>query len=265
MKVKAVKVNRAHYFLTDPRTSNTFPIEQQIVKIHLSTSQHLHIANMYIPPKDFTQLSQTEEDSIISSMLTTITDLPNTIIIADVNTHSPLRYSPTEDHRGELIEHFAKLPQIILNTNTPTRLPPNQAQQPTLPNITTASADLHDYTNWGTIQSLTSDHLPLLITLSIHYKTKTTRSHFTKTIAIYQKEDLTSFKQHVEKLIFCRPHSTNVHEANKHLIKAFLDGDRLSFLKEITTAQTTFTYPCISASLSITVTIFANKNDQTHK
>ena len=55
-------------------TSNTFPIELHINKIHLSTSQQLHIANMYIPPRHFTQLSQTEEDSIISNMFTTKTN-----------------------------------------------------------------------------------------------------------------------------------------------------------------------------------------------
>ena len=97
----------------------------------------------------------------------------------------------------------------------------------TSPDITTASADLHDCTSWKTIHSPTLDHLPLLTTLSIHHKTKTTRSHFTKTITNYQKANWTSFKQHVKNLIPCRPHRTNVHEANKHLIKAILDADRL--------------------------------------
>ena len=32
-------------------TSNTLSIELQIITIHYSTSQQLHIANMYIPPK----------------------------------------------------------------------------------------------------------------------------------------------------------------------------------------------------------------------
>ena len=41
-----------------------------------------------------------------------------------------------------------------------------------------------------------------------------------------------SFKQHVENLISCRPQSTNVHEANKHLSKAILDVDRLFIPKE---------------------------------
>ena len=142
---------------------------------------------MYIPPKHSTQLSQTE-DPIISSMLTTITNLPNTIITADVNAHSLLRYSSTKDHREELIEDILlNSNHITLNTNTPTCLPHNQTQQPTSPDITTASADLHDCTSWQTIPSLTSNHLPLFTTLSIHHKTKTTHSHFTKTITNYQK------------------------------------------------------------------------------
>ena len=42
--------------------SNIFPIKPKIIKIHLSTSQQLHITNMYIPPKHSTQLPQIEED-----------------------------------------------------------------------------------------------------------------------------------------------------------------------------------------------------------
>ena len=73
---------------------------------------------MYIPFKHSTQLSQTEKDSIISSTFTTITNLPNTIITADVNDHSPLWYSPTEDNRGELIEDIMlSFNQITLNTS----------------------------------------------------------------------------------------------------------------------------------------------------
>ena len=113
-------------------------------------------------------------------MIKTINNLPNTIITADINAHSPLWYSPTKDNKGELIKDILlSSNHITLNTNTPRRLPPNQTQQPTSPDITTASADLHDWASWQTIHSVTSDHLPLLSTLSIHHKTKTTRSHFT--------------------------------------------------------------------------------------
>ena len=56
---------------------------------------------MYTPPKHSIQISQTEEDQIISSTFTTITNLPNTIIPADVNAHSPLWYLPNEEHIDE--------------------------------------------------------------------------------------------------------------------------------------------------------------------
>ena len=114
----------------------------------------------------------------------------NTIITADVNAYSLLWYLPTKHHKKELIKdillHFN---HIALNTNTPTRLPTIQTQQPTSSDINTASANLHHCTSWQTIYSLTSDHLPLLITFSIHHKTKTIRFHFTKTITNNQKAD----------------------------------------------------------------------------
>ena len=64
-----------------------------------------------------------------------------------------------------------------------------------------------------------SDNLLLLTILSIHHKTKTTPSQFTKTI----ENQRTSFKQHVEDLTY-KHHPTNVHEANKHFTKAILDA-----------------------------------------
>ena len=103
----------------------------------------------------------------------------------------------TKDHRELIRDILLNSHHITLNTNTQTCLSPNQTHWPTLPDITIASADLHDCTSWQTIHSLTSDHLFLLTTLSIHHKTKTTHSHFTKTTTNYQKANWTSFKQHL--------------------------------------------------------------------
>ena len=111
-------------------------------------------------------------------MLTTLTNLSNTIITADVNAHPPLWFY--QPQRRTIEDILLNSNHITLNTNTPTQLPPNQTQQPTSPDIITASADLHDCTSWQTIHSLTSNHLLLLTTLSIHHKTKTTCCHFTK-------------------------------------------------------------------------------------
>ena len=77
-------------------------------------------------------ISQTKEFLIISGTFTYITNLPITIITADVNAHLPLWYSPTKDHREKLIEGILlNSNHITLNKNTPTHLPFNQTQQPT--------------------------------------------------------------------------------------------------------------------------------------
>ena len=118
---------------------------------------------MYIPPKHSTQLSQIQENSMISSTFTTITNLPNAIITATVNAPSPSWYLPTEDHRKKLVKDILlNSNHITLNTNTSIRLLPNQTQPSTSPDIITASADLHDRTSWHTIHSFRSDHLPYL-------------------------------------------------------------------------------------------------------
>ena len=230
-------------------TSKTFPIEPP-------NHQNLPFYNtafIYRKHVHSTQLSQLE-DSIIPSTLTTVTNLTNPIITADANAQSPLWYSPTEDHRELIEDILLNFNHIALNTNTPTRLPSNQIQQPTSSDVITASADLDDCTSSQTIHFLTSD----LTTLIIHHKTKTTRFHFTKTITNYQKADWKSFK-HVKRSaqMFMRQ--------TKTLSRQFGMPIDSSSLKEIKTAQITLTCPCISIFISITVTIFANKTDQTHK
>ena len=65
---------------------------------------------MYISLKHPIQLTQTEEDSIISGTLTTITNLSNTIITADVNAHLLLWYMLTKDHKKELIKDILLTP-----------------------------------------------------------------------------------------------------------------------------------------------------------
>ena len=60
--------------------------------------------------------------------------------------------TPTKDHRGKLIE------DILLNSNhiklnTSTLLLPNQTQQFTSSNITTALENLHENISWHTISN----------------------------------------------------------------------------------------------------------------
>ena len=172
---------------------------------------------MCIPSEQTSQLSQTKEGFIIF-----ITNLPNTIIKPDVNDHLALQCLPSKDHNEKVIEDIVlNSKHITVNTNIPTHLTPKQTQQPTSPDITTASDDLHDCTSWQAIHSLTFYYLANLTILIIHHKTKTTLSYFTKTITKLP------IGYHLNMLKISSPQTPHVHEANKHHVKAILDAERL--------------------------------------
>jgi exonuclease III len=107
-----------------PNNINTQTTELQIIKIHLSNTKHLHIINLYIPPKDIANPIQATIDTDITNCFNFITNLTNTIITADINAHHPLWFSPTTDNRGTLISDLLiNSDHLTLNQDTPTRIP----------------------------------------------------------------------------------------------------------------------------------------------
>ena len=86
-----------------------------------STTSYSHHSNYKSQTCTFHPAITSRRKLDISSKCTIITNLPNTIITADVNAHSPLWYSPTKDHKEELIEDILlNSNYITLNSNTPT-------------------------------------------------------------------------------------------------------------------------------------------------
>ena len=68
----------------------------------------------------------------ITNCMTHILNTNNTILTGDFNAHHTLWHSPTTDNRGTLIADLINSSnQIVLNTNTPTRIPTNRNQQAT--------------------------------------------------------------------------------------------------------------------------------------
>ena len=119
-----------------PTNLITNNIELITTKIHLKHT-NLHISNVYIPP------NTNNIDNSITNLFIHLTSLPNSIITGDFNAHSQTWHSPFMDHRGQLITSLIlNSNHIILNQNTPTRLPFNPNQQPTSPNITTADTTI---------------------------------------------------------------------------------------------------------------------------
>ena len=130
-----------------PSTINTHNIELQMVKVHLNNTKHITIANVYIPPRDNTSTHYKTADKDIQHCIQHITTIPHSVLTGDVNAHSSLWHSYTDDHRGQLIaEVISNSDHISLNTDTPTRVPNTAFQQTSSPDITTVSNTLYNRT-----------------------------------------------------------------------------------------------------------------------
>ena len=138
-----------------PKEINTHNTELQLIKIHIGKTKHVTVANTYFPPRDMTSPHYTVETDI-AYCIRLVTNIPNSILTGNVNAHSTLWYSHTDNHRGQLIsDKISNSEHIILNTDTFTRGP--TLQQATSPGITTNSTTLYYRATWHTIHALNSD------------------------------------------------------------------------------------------------------------
>ena len=207
-----------------PNVTNDF-IELQTITLHLSLKKNLNISNLYIPPRDSTQLSQTDEDTLTTKCFDLLTSSPDSIITGDINAHSSLWFSPLSDHRGYHIEDLiTNSNHLILNTNCPTRVPFNTNQQSTSPDITAISSDLFPRATWETFHGFSSDHLPILT--HINTKTKFRNNQSRKSYTNYNKANWTSFTEKIEEIIDRNPPPSNPHTANSILTNAILHADK---------------------------------------
>ena len=167
--------NNITFTTTDiPSTINTHNTELQMVKVHINNTKHITIANIYIPPRDTTSTHYKTADTNIQHCIQYITNIPHSVLTGDVNAHSTLWLSYTDDHIGQLIaDVISNSDHITLNTNTPTGVPNTTLQQTSSPDITTVSNTLYNRTSWTTQHALSSDHLPKITTINIRHLQKT--------------------------------------------------------------------------------------------
>ena len=117
----------------------------------MTPTKKFQIANIYIPPSNTTNQNQTNEDNDITQCLNHITSTPNSILTGDINAHSTLWNSNTNDRRGNIIADIIQNSNhITLNTNTHTRFPYAKNQNPSSPDITSISSNLYPQTQWNT-------------------------------------------------------------------------------------------------------------------
>ena len=106
-----------------------------------------------------------------------LTNIPHSVLTGDVNAHSTLWHSYTDDHRGQLkADVISNSDHIRLNTNTPIRVPNTTLPQTSSPDITTVSNTMYNRTLWTTQHALSSYHLPIITTINIrhNYRLQTT-------------------------------------------------------------------------------------------
>ena len=132
--------------------------ECHAIKATLNNSD-LIICNIYLPPASSCPSTYKPD---LSSLFSHSDD--DTLIVGDFNAHNEGWDSTATDPRGERIADQIELsPLIILNSDTPTRLPKSGAASS--PDVTLASAHIALASTWATHVNLNSDHLPITISL----------------------------------------------------------------------------------------------------
>ena len=211
--------------LKTPHTTNHKLTELQHIKIHLANHKHLNIFNIYIPPRDTTNPDHSNSQEDITNCMTHILNTNNTMLTGDFNAHHTLWHSPTTDNRGTLIADLINSSnQIVLNTNTPTRMPTNRNHQATSPDISTASNTIYNNITWSTLNALNSDHNPIKI--SYNTKTKFRLIQHRRSYTNYRKADWQGFTNSIENALTDTTDVTDVHKSNKILTLLLLDADK---------------------------------------
>ena len=185
---------------------------------------NIFIYYYYIPPRDKNNPIQTNIDNDITNCFNYITNLTNSIITADINAHHTTWFSPTIDHRGTLIEELiSNSNHIILNQDISTRIPARN-QQPTSPDITTATNHIYRNMTWKTLQALNSDHKPIKVTLNTKTKYKLVQHKHTYTN--YKKANWDEYTKQIEDNLTDATPPTDVHISNKILTNLILNAEK---------------------------------------
>ena len=144
----------------------------------------------------------------------------SSLILGDFNAHHELWHSEaTADTRGRLIvDTISSLDYGIINEDLPTRV---HGDSTTSPDISIASSNLIPTSSWTTEIKMSSDHLPIIISLTAEF-IKTNSKNFT--YINFNKADWPKFKDYTEKIFSSARAVTDVHKAEKFFRKTIQDG-----------------------------------------
>jgi hypothetical protein len=162
-------------------------LEELAIKIKLDDTE-LTVVNCYIPPSSSCSKGY---QANLDHLLTT----SDKVILGDFNAHHSSWHSGSDDMRGRLIaDQISSSNYGILNWDTPTRVPTNGS--PSSPDISLASDSLITSSTWKTLTTLSSDHLPILISLQT---TTTVNKSPHRTYVNLKKANWEHYTQEIEK------------------------------------------------------------------
>ena len=153
---------------TDPLFPND-NITEHLAITAIINDTPLKIFNIYIPP---TSSCPPDFSPSLDDLLSPRDD---TLILGDFNAHSPAWFSQTSDTRAaargeEILDSLIPAGLVILNSDTPTRLPSHGAA--TSPDLSITTPEIATDFEWTTETTLNSDHLPILIYLGGCFSTE---------------------------------------------------------------------------------------------
>ena len=178
-------------------------LEEQTIVVKMDNTELL-ITNIYIPPSSSCNTGyQPSWNHLLMH--------PDALVLGDFNAHHTSWYSKSTDVRGnQMVDLINSSNFGILNWDTPTRLPSNAT--PSSPDVSLASASLIASTNWQTLTTMGSDHLPILIRLQTTVQVSPAKR---RTYVNLKRANWERYEQEIEDKLDSYPQPENCQKDEK--------------------------------------------------
>ena len=173
----------------------------------LANNKTYTIHNIYIPPPNGCTPNFTPNLSGLNST-------NHTLITGDLNAHNPLWLNTQgSDARGTMIIDELEDMVILNNPECPTRKPFRADQAATSPDLSICSPDLLTELSWRTEHDLSSDHLPIIISLTLTHKLLNPPK---KTHINYKRANWLNYTEELEEALRFHPVFTTLDATLKY-------------------------------------------------
>ena len=161
--------------------------EVQTLSIRLGKEEY-SLANVYLPPTSSCPPSYIPEVAGLASST-------RSLVLGGFNAHDSawLSSQSTDARATTLLDQLEDM--VVLNGDVPTRIPFTTGSRSTSPDVAFASPDISLRCDWRVINELSSDHMPVIISLELSTPIQAKPKH---TFLNYRKADWASFASQVE-------------------------------------------------------------------